>query len=105
MPIASSVARAGQTCLQDVFEKQSCEFAANLSVSKVLQTQGGSGLGMRASLSTLSEGIAKTSVDAVFKAWMRPPVQSFQVDSLISTTWRRKKPRWPRERFECRVQL
>mmetsp|Transcript_3974 Transcript_3974/g.5693 ORF Transcript_3974/g.5693 Transcript_3974/m.5693 type:complete len:268 (+) Transcript_3974:101-904(+) len=36
---------------------------------------------------------------------MRPPVQSFQVDSLISTTWRRKKPRWPRERFECRVQL
>ena len=51
---------------------------------------------------------------------MRPPVQSFQasdlgavlrtaqmlpstfccqVDSLISTTWRRKKPRWRRERL------
>ncbi|CAE7245733.1 UBP18 [Symbiodinium natans] len=36
----------------------------------VLQPQGGGGRGIRASLSMLSEGIAKTSVDAAFKAWL-----------------------------------
>lgn len=57
-------ARSRGCCAVDSLVSVPCEDVM------VLQTQGGSGLGMRASLSTLSEGIAKTSVDAVFKAWL-----------------------------------